>query len=85
MEVDRLNSVDTSAHSTEDSPDFFVVDVGISKSIELNNLDDKLRAGISNLFDEYQDDLERGFERDPDYIYRPHFLITLYVGASIEF
>ena len=85
MEVDRLDSVDPSAEATESSPDFFVVDIGISKWLEVGRTDVKLRAGISNLFDEYQDDLERGFERDPGYIYGPRYPRTLYVGATIEF
>lgn len=30
-----------------------------------------LRAGIDNVFDDYQDDLESGPTRDSDYVYSP--------------
>ncbi|HBR94035.1 MAG TPA: hypothetical protein DEA90_07710 [Opitutae bacterium] len=67
------------------SPQFFVVDLGISKKFEFESYDLTLRAGINNVFDAYQDDQESGFERDPGYVYGPRTPRTFILGARIDF
>ncbi len=81
MEVARESTA-----TVEESADFFVVDLGISKTFALNDsIDLTLRAGIENLFDDYQEDYEAGFDRDPGYIYGPRYPRTFILGARIDF
>lgn len=65
---------------------FFAVDVGASYAWNLPG-DKKitLQAGIKNVFDAFQDDLDRGAFRDPAFTYGPRFPRTCYVGAKVEF
>jgi len=85
MYVDRLDSIDPEAKPVEQSPQFFVVDLNVSKKIEFEHYDLTLRAGISNVFDAYQDDVESGVDRDPGYIYGPRTPRTFLIGAKIDF
>lgn len=66
--------------------DSFVINVGISKKFALTDtIDLTLRAGINNIFDDYQDDFDTGADRDPGYIYGPRMPRTYFVGAMIDF
>ena len=85
MYVDRLDSIVPDANAFEKSAHFVVVDLNISKKLEFEHYDLTLRAGISNLFDEYQDDVESGVDRDPGYIYGPRTPRTFLIGAKIDF
>jgi outer membrane receptor for ferrienterochelin and colicins len=85
MYVDRLDSIASDANPVEKSPQFFVVDLGISKRFELEHYELTLRAGINNLLDQYQDDQETGYDRDPGYVYGPRTPRTFVVGARIDF
>ncbi|GEM_PF-867754 len=70
----------------EDSPDFLVIDIGLSRTFALSNdVDLTIRAGINNLFDEYQDDLESGADRDSDYVYGPRYPRSFTIGARLDF
>lgn len=42
-------------------------------------------AGVKNAFDARQDDLERGVERDPYYLYGPRTPRTLFAAVRVEF
>lgn len=69
-----------------ETPWFFNLDVGISREIDMG--DERtltLTAGIKNLLDAYQDDLERGAFRDATYVYGPAFPRTYHVGARWSF
>lgn len=86
MLADRLDSVVPGVNHVEETPHFFVVDLGISKTLSLNEaIDLTLRASINNLLDAYQDDLESGFARDPGYVYGPRYPRTFTLGARIDF
>ncbi len=85
MYVDRLDSVRPDADPVEQSPQFFVIDMSISKKFEFEHYDLTLRAGINNVFDEYQHDQETGFDRDPGYVYGPRSPRTFVLGARIDF
>ena len=81
MEVARATT-----ETIEDSPDFFVVDFGISKSFALgNDLEFTLRLGINNLFDEFQEDLGVGAGRDSDYVYGPRYPRSFVIGGSLGY
>jgi outer membrane receptor for ferrienterochelin and colicins len=85
MYVDRLDSVDPEANPVEKSPQFFVVALGISKKFTFEHYDLTLRTGVNNVLDEYQNDQETGYERDPGYVYGPRTPRTFVVGARIDF
>lgn len=70
----------------QESPWFFNVDVGISKTIDLAGGDRlTLSLGIRNLLNEFQQDLERGPFRDALYVYGPAFPRTVHAGIRWEF
>lgn len=81
--------MDVANNSTEtinESDDFFVVDIGISKTYEFRNgVALTLRGGVNNVFDDYQDDFEEGVDRDVEYVYGPRLPRTYTVGAKIDF
>ncbi len=67
---------------------FYVIDVGLSYKIPLQFHDHssiKLFAGVKNLFNGFQDDLDNGPFRDAAYVYGPRFPRTIYGGMNIEF
>jgi len=69
-----------------ETPWFFNLDVGISREIDMGDEQTlTLTAGIKNLLDAYQDDLERGAFRDATYVYGPAFPRTYDVGARWSF
>ena len=45
----------------------------------------ELTAGVVNLFNSFQDDLDSGIERDSDYIYGPALPRSLTCGATLRF
>lgn len=70
----------------EESDWFFTVDLGLRKKITLANESElTLNLGIKNIFNEYQDDLDYGVDRDPGYIYGPAFPRTVHAGLSYTF
>ncbi|MEM7672927.1 MAG: TonB-dependent receptor [Verrucomicrobiota bacterium] len=81
MEVAR-----NTTESINESPEFTVIDLGLSKSWSLRGaMVLTLRAGVNNILDEYQEDLERGAERDSDYVYGPRYPRTYTFGARLDF
>ena len=68
---------------------FFVLDFSIKKHIELGTADDTphldLTIGVRNLFDERQDDLTSGPNRDPGYFYGPRFPRSFFVTGTYHF
>lgn len=68
------------------TPDFYVVDLGISKEFHIPVFDSiTLAAGIENIFDDRQDDLQdNGEDRDVTYFYGPSKPRTYYVKATLE-
>ena len=81
MEVARATT-----ETIEDSPNFFVVDFGISKSFAISDdVEFTLRLGVNNIFDEYQDDLEVGAARDSVYVYGPRFPRSFVIGGRLDY
>ncbi|MGE4182108.1 MAG: TonB-dependent receptor plug domain-containing protein, partial [Limisphaerales bacterium] len=70
----------------EETPYFFAVDLGGSYSWRFKG-HTKLtaQAGVKNLFNEFQDDLDSGPFRDSAYVYGPRFPRTIYAGFKFEF
>ncbi|MDD5061828.1 MAG: TonB-dependent receptor, partial [Candidatus Marinimicrobia bacterium] len=69
-----------------ESPSYYQIDFGVGWKIPLNNgLNTKLNIGIKNVFDAYQEDLDRGANRDPAYVYGPTRPRTLFFGIETAF
>lgn len=70
----------------KETPAFFDVNL---KAVYSFNLTQQtvmsLSLGIINLFDSFQKDLDKGVERDSDYIYGPSLNRSLTFGVSIKF
>lgn len=70
----------------ETSKAFTVFNLSARKTLSLGK-DDRvtLEAGIQNIFDEYQTDLDQGIYRDAGYIYGPRFPRTFRLGFAFAF
>ncbi|MDP0489510.1 MAG: TonB-dependent receptor [Verrucomicrobiota bacterium JB023] len=65
---------------------FFTVDLGASYAWDFGDSSTlTLQAGVKNVFNDFQDDLDEGTFRDPSYTYGPRFSRTVYAGAKYEF
>jgi len=65
------------------SKTFFDLGAKIRYYIKLNGAKLQLFAGIKNIFNSYQDDFDRGIDRDPGYIYGSANPRTIYFGLKI--
>ena len=86
MDVHRFTDAETEEGEIRTSDDFLVMDIGVSKALIFkNDMVLTLRAGVNNLFDEYQDDFETGANRDVGYVYGPRMPRTYNLGAKFDF
>lgn len=86
MDVARTLDADNEIGEIRETDDFYVVDIGISKTFELrNNAALTLRCGVNNIFDDYQDDFDEGAGRDVTYVYGPRYPRTYTIGAKLDF
>ncbi len=70
----------------EESDSFFQMDFGLIYSLPLNNgLHTKINVGVKNITNAYQDNLDRGADRDPAYVYGPSRPRTVYFGLETAF
>jgi len=84
--VSDTNTGDLVENRMRETPWFFNLDVGISKSFDIRENDTlTVSLGIRNLLDDTQSDLERGPFRDADYVYGPAFPRTFHAGVRWEF
>lgn len=69
-----------------DTPSFFELGTKLSYHFSLSqSLELILSAGVNNMFDSYQDDFDKGANRDSDYIYGPRLPRTYYMECKIQF
>ncbi len=61
---------------------FFDLGIKLRYCIRLNGSTLKLYTGVKNIFNSYQDDFDRGIDRDPGYIYGPMNPRTIYIGVK---
>lgn len=85
MLADRLDSIVPGVNAVEATPDFLVLDLGISKAFNFESFELTLSTNVNNLFDQYQDDLETGPSRDPGYVYGPRYPRTWTFSARVDF
>lgn len=69
----------------EQSPSMVTWDIGVSRSFDLGTTDLLLSAGVKNIFNAYQDDLDRGPDRDSAYVYGPRFPRQFNISAQLSF
>jgi len=68
-----------------ESPNFMETNIKLSYIFNVGRLDSsvELFGGIGNLFDQYQDDFDKGKNRDSGYIYGPAKPRTVFFGLKI--
>lgn len=69
----------------ETSESFLTWDVSVSRKFNVGKNKLTVLAGIKNLTDEYQDDLDIGPDRDAGYVYGPRFPRTFYASLKYIF
>jgi outer membrane receptor for ferrienterochelin and colicins len=69
----------------ETSPSFFTVDLALTREFIVKDSEVTLTAGVKNLFDDYQDDLDSGPNRDSGYVYGPRYPRMFHLGCKIAF
>ncbi len=70
----------------EESDSFFQMDLGFIYKLPLNNgLNTKINLGMKNITNAYQEDLDKGADRDPAYVYGPVRPRTFYFGVETAF
>ena len=69
-----------------ESDSFFQIDLGATIKLPINHgMETKLNFGVRNITNAYQDDLDKGPDRDPAYTYGPIRPRTLYFGLQTLF
>lgn len=81
------DSKHSSSHNIEKviTPSFFDLSLKASYSIPIDRRTTlEINAGVQNILDSYQSDLDSGSERDASYIYGPTRPRTLFFGAKLS-
>ena len=65
------------------TPSFWDMNVKIGYDIPLGGLTMQLNAGIQNIFNEYQNDFDKGAMRDSGYIYGPSLPRSYFLGCKL--
>lgn len=70
-----------------DSRPFHEVNLRLSRTIRSDRLrtDFELMTGVRNLFNQYQDDFDRGKNRDSNYVYGPMQPRSVFAGLKVRF
>lgn len=76
---------DITTDRLENSPSFFTVDLNVSKDFKIGDSELTVTAGVKNLFNDYQDDLDTGPDRDAGYVYGPRFPRRFHIGCKYRF
>lgn len=65
------------------SDSFFDLGIKLNYDIKIRHSKLRLFGGVKNIFNSYQDDFDKGVDRDPAYIYGPMNPRTIYFGIKI--
>lgn len=85
MDVPHVINPETEYTIIKKSPDFMEMSLKISYSKPLySEVQIQLSAGIQNLFNAYQNDLDSGPDRDAGYFYGPMRPRTIFVGVKVQ-
>ena len=72
------------AGTLRQSPRFLDLGLKMTYQVSINEETNmELSAGVKNLFNSYQNDFDRGIDRDPGYIYGPSTPRTIYFGIKV--
>ena len=86
MLVQHMAGSGTSIDRAVTTPRFFDMNVRLSYEFRIyKEIGLQLYGGVQNLFDAYQDDFDRGVDRDSGYVYGPSLPRSWFVGAKISF
>uniref|UniRef100_UPI003217EEB9 TonB-dependent receptor n=1 Tax=uncultured Draconibacterium sp. TaxID=1573823 RepID=UPI003217EEB9 len=68
-----------------ESPGFMETNLKLSYTFELKRVDSSIElfGGVSNLFDDYQDDFDSGKNRDSGYVYGPSKPRSIFFGVKL--
>ena len=68
------------------TPTFMVVNAKLSYEMPLaSSFEMQISCGIQNMFNAYQNDFDKGWNRDSDYIYGPSQPRSLYAGIKFRY
>lgn len=68
------------------TPDFFDLELKVAYDFRLyKEAVLQLNAGVKNLFDAFQSDLDKGPDRDPAYVYGPSMPRSYFAGVKLSF
>ncbi|MEM6455898.1 MAG: TonB-dependent receptor, partial [Acidobacteriota bacterium] len=73
------------ADRLETTPSFVELDLNLSRDVTIAGRAVTFTVGAKNLTDEYQEDLDRGPDRDSNYVYGPRLPRTVQVGVRWTF
>jgi len=77
---------ETTEEIVETSQTFVELDAGLTWDLPfVNSFSAKLSFGMKNITDAYQDDLQKGVDRDPAYLYGPQLPRRVYAGVDVSF
>lgn len=86
MLVQHMAGSGTSIDRAVTTPRFFDMNVRLSYEFRIyKEIGLQFYGGVQNLFDAYQDDFDRGVDRDSGYVYGPSLPRSWFVGAKISF
>lgn len=80
--MDVLNNNTATLNRT---PEFWTIDAGFTTHLRIGRRHLDISAGVKNLLDERQRDLESGANRDSTYVYGPRFARSFYAAVKYEF
>lgn len=78
-----LHADDPATGELRKSDPFFDLGAKIRYDIHLSGATLQVFIGVKNLFNAYQDDFDKGIDRDPGYVYGPGLPRTIYFGVKI--
>jgi len=86
MDVPHVINVDNEYTVIKSTPSFFESNIKLTYNLYLNDYNTfQFFAGVQNIFNNYQEDFDRGAERDAGYVYGPSRPRTAYAGFKISF
>lgn len=85
MQVAHMTNTQTGFTTLKTTPDFWDAGLRLMKSLALNNrMNLELEAGVNNLFNRFQADLDTGVLRDAGYVYGPMRPRTFTLGLRLK-
>ncbi len=77
-----LNQADPGTGTLRTSRTFHNTGLKCAYTLPLNGTKVRFFIAVKNIFNSYQNDFDRGIDRDPAYIYGPAYPRTIYAGLK---